>query len=106
MWPDLIPWLDITHISETASTYGCALRWDWQSRIDFLEESKLDWTLDDLKLLIDWYPEYQDNHNEQSIFAGKKPFVEVQAIAKALRLPSKRDLRALGKHAQSLAKLR
>ena len=105
MWPTLFPWLDMSHIAETASAYGCALRWDWQSRIDFLNESKLEWSLDELKYLIDWYPEYQDNHNEQNIFAGKKPFVEVQAIAKALRLPSKRDLTALGKHAQFLAKL-
>lgn len=106
MWPKLIPWLAAPRITDAASVYGYEARWDWQSRVDFLEELDLDWTLDELKLLIDWYPEYQENHSEQNIFAGKKPFAEVQAIARALRLPSKRELRALVKHAQSLAKLR
>lgn len=103
VWPLLIPWLDSIQLSNKATSYGCALRWDWQSRLDFLEESKLSWTLDELKLLIDWYPEYQDNHNVQNIFAGRKPFIEVQTIAKALRLPSKADIKALEKRARLLS---
>lgn len=101
-WPLIIPWLCQNQLRERAIEYGCELPWDWMRRQEFIIRNDFSWNMRQLKRLIDWYPESQEDDSKEGIYIDGKSFLEVMEVAKALNLPTKEVLSMLAMHARML----